>query len=58
MDGSDETKSLWINGIGKKVIPKVLMHILYIKARVVSVCLSICGDKQGRAGRPGQTLAH
>jgi hypothetical protein len=27
MDGLDETNSLWINGIGKKVIPKVLMHI-------------------------------
>jgi len=22
------------------------------------VCLSICGDKQGRAGRPGQTPTH
>jgi hypothetical protein len=24
--------------------------ILYIKATVVSFCLSVCGDKQGRAG--------
>ncbi len=24
--------------------------ILYIKAIVVSVCLSVCGDKQGKAG--------
>jgi len=30
----------------------------YIKATVVFVCLSVCGDKQGRAGWPGQTPAH
>jgi hypothetical protein len=33
-------------------------HIFYIKANMVSVCLSVCGDKQGRAGRLGQTPAH
>jgi len=31
-----------------------IVQILYIKANMVSVC----GDKQGRAGRSGQTPAH
>jgi hypothetical protein len=34
--------------------------ILYIKANVVSICLFVFDDKQGRgrAGRPGQTPTH
>jgi hypothetical protein len=33
--------------------------ILYIKATLVSICLSVCGDKQGRAGaRQGDQGRH
>jgi hypothetical protein len=35
------------------------MLILYIKANMVSVCLSVClaGQGQGRAGQGGQTFS-
>ncbi len=53
---ADKENMLWTELV-RGCLAAHLIHNPIYKSKH-GVCLFVCGDKQGRAGRPGQTLAH